>query len=208
MKNHFASKGRLRLSVIFSMIVCSAIFSVFISCASKPKFTGCADLCGLVVDEKNRPVQDFLIYCRGSMGENHTALTNESGIFVIQNVPCGSYEISGQKTQFMELEKTEYSFFDRTKIFCCQVFSFDAAMDSVLNLMQRGENKQAEKVLNSVTYENNSAEEAVIQFYKFYLTDSNKDRLKIIAKLRRLSVHGINDCSAFADTLEESIYEN
>lgn len=179
-----------------------------ISCASKPKFSGTADLCGLVVDENNRPVSDFLIFCNGSAGENHTALTNESGIFVVKNVPCGNYQITGQKTNYKNLEKTDFAFYDRTKILCCQVFSFDAAMESVLNLMMRGETKQAEKILDAVSYDASSSEAAVIQFYRFYLAESNKDKLKIVAKLRKISNQGKSDFSDYADTLEDYIYED
>ena len=41
------------LMVFFCLFLASFLF---LSCASKPKFSGQADLCGLVVDENNNPV--------------------------------------------------------------------------------------------------------------------------------------------------------
>ena len=198
-------KKRYALYFLLMGMIASVIF---LSCASKPKFNGTADLCGLVVDEENRPVSNFLILCDGAGGLNFTALTNESGIFVVKNLTCGNYQISGHKTNYQKLEKIDYAFYDRTKIFCCQVYSFDAALESVSNLMLRGENKAAEKMLEEISFEPSSNEAAVINFYRFYLTESSKDRMKIIAKLRKLSNLKQNDFSDFADTLEEYIYED
>ncbi len=192
-------------TVLFPLTFLVLVF--FISCASKPKFRGNGDLCGLVIDEKNRPVKDFLIFCDGPMNQNHTALTNDGGVFVIPDVPGGNYIISGKKLNYSGLEKTTYFFCDRTKIFCCQVSSIDATLESVSNLLIRGENQLAENQLNSLSYEKNSAEEAVVNFYRFYLAESKKEKIRIISKIRRISKQGKCDYSAFADSLEELVNE-
>ena len=192
-------------SVLFPLTFLVLVF--FISCASKPKFRGNGDLCGLVIDEENRPVKDFLIFCDGPVNQNHTALTNDGGIFVIPDVPGGNYIISGKKLNYCGLEKTTYFFGDRTKIFCCQVNSIDAALESVSNLLIRGENQLAENQLNSLSYEKNSAEEAVVNFYRFYLAESKKEKIRIISKIRRISKQGKCDYSVFADSLEELVNE-
>ena len=69
----------------------------FLSCKTIPRFKGQGDLCGLVVDENNEPVKDFLIYCKNEFEVTSTALTNETGMFVIHGVPSGIYKISGKK---------------------------------------------------------------------------------------------------------------
>ena len=72
-----------------------ALGLLFFSCATKPAFNGCGDLCGLVVDENNYPVKDFIVYCepseKGWSLENglpgkdiQPVLTNESGLFVFR----------------------------------------------------------------------------------------------------------------------------
>ena len=73
---------------------------LFWSCASKPKFTGKGDLCGLIVDEKNKPVSDFVVYCTAcepNLQIVKPVITNESGLFVFFDVPAGSYHLSGSK---------------------------------------------------------------------------------------------------------------
>lgn len=196
----------LKLKEILFCITGILILILFGSCASKPKFKGYGDLCGLVVDECNRPVKDFLILCSGH-GVSYTALTNEGGIFVIQNVPSGKYQISGVKKNYCKLVKTEYSFMDRTKIFCCQINSIDAALESVSKLIIRGENKLAENVLDNLDYENNSREAAAVLFYRFYLADSKKEKTKIVTKIGKIAKQRKTDYSAFTDNLEDFIYE-
>ena len=87
-------KGVLRVSLLIFFIC------MFLSCTSKPRFTGNADLCGLVVDEQNKPVKGFVIRAFCGMSGMKSAVTNENGIFVIENVPSGKIMISGEKTNY------------------------------------------------------------------------------------------------------------
>ena len=52
----------MKKSGVLLWLCLPAVLSVFfISCKTMPRFKGEGDLCGLVVDENNEPVKDFLI---------------------------------------------------------------------------------------------------------------------------------------------------
>lgn len=182
------------------------ILFFIISCRSLPKFNGQADLCGLLVDENNIPVKDFLIYCKNDL-EMKTALTDESGMFVIHGVDSGVYKISGQKKNYVRLEEREFLFTDRSKIFCCQVESIEGAFKSVEELIMRGEKKNAEGLLNQLYYDKKSPQEAVVLVYQFFLSEKSRDKKKLTSALRKIGkVEGV-DYTQYADSLEDLIYE-
>ena len=182
------------------------ILFFIISCRSLPKFNGQADLCGLLVDENNNPVKDFLIYCKNDL-EMKTALTDESGMFVIHGVDSGVYKISGQKKNYARLEEREFLFTDRSKIFCCQVESIEGAFKSVEELIMRGEKKNAEGLLNQLYYDKKSPQEAVVLVYQFFLSEKSRDKKKLTSALRKIGkVEGV-DYTQYADSLEDLIYE-
>lgn len=182
------------------------ILFFIISCRSLPKFNGQADLCGLLVDENNIPVKDFLIYCKNDL-EMKTALTDESGMFVIHGVDSGVYKISGQKKNYARLEEREFLFTDRSKIFCCQVESIEGAFKSVEELIMRGEKKNAEGLLNQLYYDKKSPQEAVVLVYQFFLSEKSRDKKKLTSALRKIGkVEGV-DYTQYADSLEDLIYE-
>ena len=182
------------------------ILLLLFSCRTLPRFTGQADLCGLLVDENNIPVKDFLIYCKNDL-EMKTALTDESGMFVIHGVDSGVYKISGQKKNYARLEEREFLFTDRSKIFCCQVESIEGAFKSVEELIMRGEKKNAEGLLNQLYYDKKSPQEAVILVYRFFLTEKSRDKKKLTSALRKIGkVEGV-DYTQYADSLEDLIYE-
>ena len=56
------------LSIFTFLLFCNLYIT---SCATNPKFSGTGDLCGLVVDENNKPIKDFVepdaIYEKGGM---------------------------------------------------------------------------------------------------------------------------------------------
>ena len=87
------------------------IIALVSSCKSLPSFKGEGDLCGLIVDENNSPVKDFVIYCKNEL-DTRTALTDENGMFVVHGVPSGVYKISGQKKNYVKLENAEFLFIE------------------------------------------------------------------------------------------------
>ena len=196
-----------RFEQFFKASVFSLFISVFfISCKTLPKFKGQADLCGLIVDENNAPVKDFVIYCKTDL-ETNTALTDESGMFVIHGVSSDVYKISGKKKNYAMLENEEFLFTDRSKIFCCQVESIEGAFKTVEQFLLRGEKKKAEKLLDSLWYDKKTPQEAVVLVYRFFLADKNKDKKRIASSIRKLGKIEDVDYSQYADALEGLIYE-
>lgn len=195
-----------RKNCLLPLLVCCAL-SVCLSCKTMPRFKGEGDLCGLVVDENNEPVKDFLIYCKNEFEITNTAMTNETGMFVVHNVPSGVYKISGKKKDFVKLEATPFYYTDRDRIFCCQVSSIDAAFITVEQLMQRGEKKKAAELLENLYCEKKSPEQAVILVYKFFLSEKKREKKRYVSEIRKLGKIGMVDYSKFADSLEELINE-
>lgn len=153
-----------KIKMLFEFMV---IGFLFFSCASKPVMTGKHDLCGLIVDENNQPVSDFLIYGKNGI-YTASAVTNKNGLFVLHDMPSGKCMITGEKNNYLSLEN-EYDFIDMTKIYCCQVNSFLEAVNIVDNLIKRNEYTQAKQVINQVKYEKNSDVESVVCLYKAFL---------------------------------------
>ena len=180
---------------------------IFLSCKTLPKFKGDADLCGLIVDENNTPVKDFVIYCKTDF-ETNTALTDESGMFVIHGVSSDVYTISGMKKNYAKLENEQFLFTDRSKIFCCQVESIEGAFKTVEEYILRGEKKKAEEVLDSLYYDKKTPQEAVVLVYRFFLAEKNRDKKRIASSIRKLGKIDNVDYSQYADALEGLIYED
>ena len=155
---------------LFFAFICCALFT---ACASKPRFKGDGDLCGLIVDENNSPVKDFIVYCepasfnvRVSKPSIPPVITNESGLFVFYGLPSGQYLLSGRKVNYLELGPVTYRYDDRTKIICLQTKSFRAAVLSAEELLQLGQTEAAGKVLGGICCEAGSPAEI---FFKEYL---------------------------------------
>ena len=136
---------------------------IFNGCASKPGFKGKGDLCGLVVDENNKPVRDFVVY-NSSGGK--PALTNETGIFVFYDLPSGDYFLSGEKKNYLRIKENFYRFNDRSKIIVLQTKSFNAVILNAQELLQLNQFEEASKLLQSVCCEDNSPEQ---QFFEKYI---------------------------------------
>lgn len=168
----------LKLSLLFLFAF------LIVSCATKPKFTGNADLCGLVVDENNRPVKGFIIHASCGLSGMRSAVTNENGIFVIENVPSGKIVISGEKKNYSKLSNVNYQFINRTDILCCQIKSIRSVIKLVDELLERDEIQSACNLLDNVACEKKSVEWALIQSYKFFLTDSNHKKKEILSLLK------------------------
>ena len=179
----------------------------FLSCKTIPRFKGQGDLCGLVVDENNEPVKDFLIYCKNEFEVTSTALTNETGMFVIHGVPSGIYKISGKKKDYAKLAWVEFYFTDRDRIFCCQVESIEGAFKTAEQFMLRGEIKNAEAVIDSLYYDKKTPQQAVVLVYKFFLSEKNREKKRIINEIRKIGRIEDVDYSEYADSLEELLNE-
>ena len=155
--------------VFFLLVMCQLFF---LSCASKPVFEGKADLCGLVIDENNAPVKDFIVYCKaadmktwGNTPLITPVLTNESGLFVFYGLSSGEYLLSGEKTNYLRITSTSYSFNDRTKIICLQTKSFKASVLNAGEMLRLGQVAEAIAILRGISCEHNSQEEIFLKDY-------------------------------------------
>lgn len=169
----------LRAVIIYSLLFCS--------CASKPGFKGTGDLCGLVVDEKNQPVKDFIIYCKPfdkTLAVIPSVVTNESGLFVFYDLPSGDYYLYGNKTNFLRISDVAYHFYDRTRIICLQSKSYKAALVQAEELIRLGQIKDAEIILEGISCENESREEQLLRLYQFFVKEKDEDKKKIVSDLK------------------------
>lgn len=183
-------------------------FTVFLfsSCVSKPKFEGKGYLCGMIIDENNHPVKDFIVVCNAkgvSAQVIRPVATNESGIFVFYDLPSGRYSLSGEKKNYMKLSNTDYRFDDRAKIICLQVKTFRAAIENAEELIRLGEKDEAIKILDSISCERKSNEALIIQAHKFFTADSDKERKSAAAKFKKSVSHGPDYLTDFSQKLLE-----
>lgn len=184
-----------------NLYLCAAVL-LFSACASKPKFEGIGDLCGLIVDEKNRPVSDFVVYCNQDLTLFQSAVTNSNGIFVIHNVPSGNYYFTGQKDGYAKL-KEQYFFSNRTDIFCCQLKSLDGVFETVEQLVSRGELENARLILEEISCSEKSEKWLLVQTYRFFLSKNTKEKQKIISLIKKNTRKTGVNYSDYAKTLEE-----
>ncbi len=161
------------------------------SCATNPKFSGTGDLCGLVVDENNKPIKDFVIYCYPSITNIKTqtinikpVITNESGLFVFYGLPSGSYTISGEKPNYLRLSETPYQFSDRGKILCLQTKSFKAAVKTAEELIALGQTKEARSLLNGISTKKLSSEKYLVTAYQLFTVESEREKRSLMNELR------------------------
>lgn len=155
------------------------IFLLVLSgCSSVPKFKGKGDLCGVVVDENNKPIKDFTVYCNSSLMAKKGTLTSETGMFVFQDMPSDDYVISGEKKGYVRLENTKYKFYDRGKIFCSQVIGIEKALDNVEEKILLQEYKEAQEILKTIEYGWGSYEGKVVKYYQDFISKLIKEEKK------------------------------
>ena len=175
-------KGLLQFCLLI-LFVC-----LISACATKPKFSGNADLCGLIVDENNRPIKDFIIRAFCGMSSIKSAVTNENGIFVIENVPSGKITISGEKKNYSKISNVNYLFINRSDIFCYQAKSVKAVIKHVDELIMRDEIETACNLLDTVICDKKTMEWGLVQSYKFFLTNSKHKKKEILSSLKESAV--------------------
>lgn len=176
----------------------------FSGCASSPKFSGEGDLCGLIIDENNKPVKDFVVRCcNKNLQSEKPVITNESGLFVFNDVPSGNYLLWGEKLNYLRIPKTTYKFNDRSKIICLQTKSFKASLLQAEDLIALDQTEEAEKLINDICYESKSYEAQIIQAYKFFITKSEKEKKSLIKKMKKSNGPEKLFFKEFAEKLEE-----
>lgn len=192
------------------LLFTGAFIFFLISCASKPHFEGQGDLCGIIIDENNKPVKDFIVYCKASdkkvSAKNPGPVkTNESGLFVIYGVPSGDYLLSGSKNNYLSIDPVLYSFEDRTRIICLQTRSYKSAILRAEELIGMGQIKEAESLIAKINCEKDSREELYIKFYQFLLSEDKDNRVSIFKNLRKSNFPNDSFFMDFTNKLEEML---
>lgn len=163
----------MKKAFLYSFLIISGINSC-ISCASKKGFSGNGDLCGMIVDENNEPVQGFVITCSST---DETVVTNNNGIFVITNLRTGKYYISGEKIGYARISNEPFNFISRDIIFCCKVNSLDGAIESVEKQLKCQNYEAALKLLDGLCIEPKTQDEVTVCYFEALtnLLAGNKD---------------------------------
>jgi len=133
----------------------SLILMSLISCATQPKtlFTA-GDLCGLIVDEENHPVAEYVVTI-ANHSHMETYITNENGVFYASNLETGLFWMDGQKEGFTKLKNVEIPFYEIQKIYCWQIKSEKAVLNDVEKLVKSKQYKKALDSLEDVECSNN-----------------------------------------------------
>ena len=172
------------------------------SCASNPRFKGSGDFCGMVVDEQNQPVNEYLINCRRDGVIFGSALTNQSGIFVIQNLPAGKYSLDGQKENYSDIKNLKVDFCFRDKFFCCSVFSPDGMFEHLKSLIKIEDYDTALKELELLRCRKDSCVAKICLCYQAWLYALKKDRKMTFLFLKKIRKSKDSDFDKFADKME------
>ena len=173
--------------IIYFMGIISFIFLIT-ACASKPGFKGEGDLCGLVIDENNAPVKDFVVYCKaaGLTGQIiNPVKTNESGIFVFYDVKSGKYFLSGKKKNYLEIESLPYEFNDRTKILCLQTKTAKASFSKAEEMIRLGLPDEADKILKAICCEPGSKDALYVKAYRFFTSENQNQKEALVEDLKK-----------------------
>lgn len=190
------------LFVFIGFMVTSLLFT---GCASKPKFQGKGDLCGLVIDENNQPVKDFVVHCISADGQLQVinpVSTNESGIFVFYDLNSGRYNLSGKKNNYLEIEKVSYNFDDRSKIICLQTKTINAALSKAEELIRLGQPHEARKTLDAISCEPKSREQYLINAYRYFSTEKEREKKSLLAVLKKAGKNEDSFFKAYSEKLE------
>lgn len=180
---------------------------VLFSCASSPRFRGNGDFCGMIVDENNEPVNEYLVSCYKGGVVLGSALTNQSGIFAIQNIPAGKYTIEGQKEFYSDIKDLKVDFCFRDKFFCCTAFTTDGVFENVKRLIKLEDYDGALEQLRLLRCQRSSYVWKVRLCYESYVYALKKDTKAAANLLRRVRKLNESEFYSFASEVEEVLNE-
>lgn len=154
-----------------SMKICLIFFNFifFISCKSVPVKRELSNLCGLVIDENNNPIKDVVVTVRTAELGKKNAISNASGIFVINDIKLGNLKVECKKEGFSIYEDKNFKFYDRNKILCIKICSADFVLEKVLKNIETDDFENAEKNLKSIFLENSKNIGKVVYEYENFI---------------------------------------
>lgn len=156
------------------VLICT-VFMVFCGCKTVPVENETSDFCGYVIDENNSPIENFVL-CVTKGGITQYGITDSKGLFVINDVDTGVFELVGYKNGYASYENKAFKFLRRTDVFCLQVNSADLILDKVEKLISNNELKRAEAVLNEIYCRKNKLLQSVIYEYKKVIGEKGHEK--------------------------------
>lgn len=165
------------------------IINLFSSCVSKQICIRKSNLCGIIVDENNKPVKNYLVVVSNGVINKKSAYTNSSGIFVIPDMSVGEYVLSGHKLNFGKIEKNNFYFDGNSTMLCCQVSTLEELLNKTDQCILNMDYEQALNFINEITVEKNHCNSGLIFLYKIFLykkmndMDAYTDCIKQIKKI-------------------------
>lgn len=145
------------------------------SCATQKNCIETNNFCGIIVDENNKPVKDFMIICYKNAFNKKIAYTNSNGIFILPEMSVGDYIITGKKENYGKIENKKVFFNGNSYIFCCQVQSITKLLEQTKESIRQKNYDKALEIINATEVCENELNSLLVLLYKTYLYIKLKD---------------------------------
>lgn len=156
--------GEIKKIVFFLGIV-----PFLFSCASKPKIKSAAsDFCGLIMDENNCPIENFLV-CVKQGTKMDCTFTNESGLFYFPEFKAKKIKISGYANSYTKFSEKKFVISENKKMYCWQVKSAQKLLSEVEAYLKLNQWEKAKNQLQDLYFEENSEEKEKCEILLDYL---------------------------------------
>lgn len=152
------------------LVIFILVFFMQTGCVSKTQIINEGDLCGVVIDENNKPVPNFEVICSSNLLVGKSSYTNNSGIFIIPDLTIGEYTINGTKENYAKFCEEKFMFRGSQSMFCCQVSSLKAILKRVQQNIKNQDYKKAFMLLEEIHTSKGGENEALILLYKTYIS--------------------------------------
>lgn len=160
------------VNYFFSFIM---IVLLFAGCVTYKNCIKKSNLCGIVVDENNKPVSNYLIICDSNPFNKVSTYTNDNGIFLLSDMEVGTYNISGRKQNFGKIDNDSFYFDGSSSMLCYQVSSLEELLFRVNKCIDNKEYEKAINIVNKIEIDENQYNYGLILLYKEYLYIKLKD---------------------------------
>ncbi|MBO4638161.1 MAG: carboxypeptidase regulatory-like domain-containing protein [Treponema sp.] len=185
----------------FSVLLKTVCFAVLIliittgsSCKTTQKFSGRTELSIFVIDENDKPVNNFEIILKdGAVLEAVT--TNQNGFCVFYDIAAGDYLILAQNPGYTD-SRTKISFSERNEVFCIKVLSSEYVFDQTELLYEQELYETAIELLKELNIGKNQVLQNVKSFYLAYGFAALKKKREVHSELRKIKAEPPFDDSA------------